>query len=70
MYAIGPFSGNLTDLAGNTTYHFRAKAVGDGTAYGDDVTFATCIPGDADGDGDVDVFDWVRLRRILMGLEP
>ena len=23
---------------------------------------------DADTDGDVDVFDWVRVRRILMGL--
>ncbi|MGB2853539.1 MAG: CARDB domain-containing protein, partial [Dehalococcoidia bacterium] len=27
-------------------------------------------PGDADMDGDVDVFDWVRVRRILMGLDP
>jgi hypothetical protein len=23
---------------------------------------------DADNDGDVDVFDWVKVRRILMGL--
>ena len=70
MDVTGYFSGNLTSLASNTTYHFRAKAVGDGIAYGDDVTFTTCIPGDADMDGDVDVFDWVRLRSILMGLEP
>jgi len=27
------------------------------------------IPGDADGDGDVDVFDWVNVRRILEGLD-
>jgi len=33
-----------------TTYHFRAKAVGDGTVYGSDMTFATAGPG-SDGDG-------------------
>ena len=26
-------------------------------------------PGDADWDGDVDVFDWVKVRRILEGLD-
>lgn len=31
----------LTGLQPSTTYHFRAKAVGDGTAYGSDLTFAT-----------------------------
>jgi hypothetical protein len=41
MSAIGPFSDNLSSLAPGTTYHFRAKAVGDGTAYGDDMTFTT-----------------------------
>jgi hypothetical protein len=40
--AIGTFSANLTGLSANTTYHFRAKAVGDGSAvYGDDMTFTT-----------------------------
>ena len=27
-------------------------------------------PGDADMDNDVDVFDWVKVRRILEGLDP
>jgi len=40
--AIGIFSANLTGLTAHTTYHFRAKAVGDGSAvYGDDMTFTT-----------------------------
>jgi hypothetical protein len=40
--AIGIFGANLTGLSANTTYHFKAKAVGDGSAvYGDDMTFTT-----------------------------
>ena len=27
------------------------------------------VLGDADGDGDVDVFDWVKVRRIVMGFD-
>ncbi|MDM7998892.1 MAG: carboxypeptidase regulatory-like domain-containing protein [Dehalococcoidia bacterium] len=42
LTAAGAFTANLTDLTANTTYHFRAKAVGDGApAYGEDVTFTT-----------------------------
>jgi hypothetical protein len=41
MSATGSFSDNLTGLTAKTTYHFRAKAVGDTTAYGDDATFTT-----------------------------
>ena len=37
----GPFSYALSDLAPATTYHFRARAEGDGTAYGNDLTFTT-----------------------------
>lgn len=39
----GYYSVNLTDLDPNTTYHYRAKAVGTdcGTIYGDDMTFTT-----------------------------
>jgi phosphodiesterase/alkaline phosphatase D-like protein len=37
----GSFSFPLADLAPNTTYHFRAKVVGDGTNYGIDMTFTT-----------------------------
>ena len=41
MYGTGSFSRNLTGLAAGTTYHFRAKAVGDGTGYGGDQQFTT-----------------------------
>ena len=37
----GNFSAILANLTPNTTYHFRAKAVGDGTNYGVDMIFAT-----------------------------
>jgi phosphodiesterase/alkaline phosphatase D-like protein len=37
----GSFSFVLADLDPNTTYHFRAKVVGDGTNYGIDLTFTT-----------------------------
>ena len=40
--ATGAFSANLTGLTANTTYHFRAKAVGHGAAlYGMDMIFST-----------------------------
>jgi len=38
---VGLFSDNLTGLTAKTTYHFRAKAVGQGTVYGYDMTFTT-----------------------------
>ncbi len=42
MSATGQFSAELTGLAGGTTYHFRAKATGNGmTAFGQGVTFVT-----------------------------
>lgn len=37
----GGFSADLSGLTGDTTYHFRARAVGDDTAYGSDMTFVT-----------------------------
>jgi len=40
-WGTGSFSANLSSLLSDTTYHFRAKAVGDGTSYGDDMTFTT-----------------------------
>ena len=39
--ATGSFNASLTGLSPNTTYHFRAKAVGDGVAYGADMMFTT-----------------------------
>jgi len=37
----GAFSFELTGLQPDTTYHFRAKAVGDGTDYGSAQSFKT-----------------------------
>jgi len=41
MPTTGPFSFSLPSLSPDTTYHFIAKAVGDGTSYGDDRSFTT-----------------------------
>ena len=38
---LASFTGNITGLNPNTTYHYRAKAVGNGTVYGDDQQFFT-----------------------------
>jgi hypothetical protein len=43
LNAPGAFSGNITGLNPNTTYHFRARAIGDGTSYGNGTTFI--VPG-------------------------
>jgi hypothetical protein len=39
--ATGSFDARLTGLSPNITFHFRAKAIGDGVAYGADMTFTT-----------------------------
>ncbi|MEK7353992.1 MAG: kelch repeat-containing protein, partial [Chloroflexota bacterium] len=39
--ATGPFNVNLIGLSANTTYYFRAKAVGDGVSYGVEKSFTT-----------------------------
>lgn len=41
MTSTGSFSFSLSGLSDDTTYHFRAKAVGHGTSYGVDRSFAT-----------------------------
>ncbi len=42
--ATGIFSANITSLIPTTTYHFRAKAAGDGTATGADMILTTLSP--------------------------
>ncbi|MBN2097978.1 MAG: leucine-rich repeat domain-containing protein [Dehalococcoidia bacterium] len=40
LTSSGSFSAVIDGLTPETTYHFRAKAIGYGTVYGDDMTFA------------------------------
>jgi phosphodiesterase/alkaline phosphatase D-like protein len=40
----GGFSFALSGLSPQTTYHFRARAVGDSTVYGPDIAFTTATP--------------------------
>ena len=51
MSSTGPYHFSLTGLSPDTAYHFRAKAVGDGTTYGEDLTFTT---ENVSSDGDID----------------
>jgi len=51
MASTGSFSAPLSSLSPGTTYHFRAKAVGQGTSYGTDITFTTGTPPPAGGGG-------------------
>jgi len=44
MGATGAFNFYLTPLTPDTTYYFRAKAVGDSTTYGTEKSFTTLIP--------------------------
>jgi hypothetical protein len=44
MTSTGSFGAPLSGLSPSTTYHFQAKAVGEGTGYGTDRTFTTGTP--------------------------
>jgi len=62
---MGTFSANLTGLSANTTYHFRAKAVGAGSAaYGDDMSFTTTA---RSGDG-MPSWAWVLAGLVVVGV--
>ena len=41
MFSTGAFGFALGGISPETTYHFRAKAIGEGTAHGVDMTFTT-----------------------------
>ena len=43
MTATGPFSAAISGLVPGNTYHFRAKAAGNGTGFGDDVAFVAQV---------------------------
>ncbi|MFC2020084.1 6-bladed beta-propeller [Chloroflexota bacterium] len=72
MTSTGAFNGTIDNLIPQTIYHFRAKAVGDGTVYGEDATFGTSaatVPGDANGDGEVNALDITKTERLVAGLD-
>ena len=71
MSSTGAFSAAFSGLSPGTTYHFRAKAVGDGTAYGDDMTLATVsdtIPTVSTDDASSITTYSATLNGILRGL--
>lgn len=41
MISPGTFTSIVENLTSNTTYHFRAKAMGNDYGYGEDMTFTT-----------------------------
>ena len=76
MNVTGLFTWVADGLAGGTRYYFRAKAMGDGTSYGEEKTFfkpvsiTPVVPfGDANGDGLVNALDITKIERIIVGLD-
>lgn len=68
----GTYYHDLGSLTPGTIYYYKAKAVGDGTAYGTEKTFLTvdsAVPADVNGDGIVNVADITFLERTIVGLE-
>ena len=48
------FNASISGLSKGVTYYFRAKAVGDATGYGEELSFTTLTVTDSDGDGILD----------------
>jgi hypothetical protein len=66
MAVTGAFNASLSGLTSNTLYHYRAKAVGDGTAYGTDMTFTTQASSpdwDVNQDAAVNVLDMISVGQ-------
>lgn len=71
MTSPGPFSFRVYGLALKTVYHFRSKAVGDGTAYGEDKTFQTPLNRyDVNDDWAVNVLDLISVVQHLNEENP
>ena len=64
-YVLGDTTGQPSAIGLSESANYR---LGSGYWYGISVT--TCIPGDANGDGVVNVLDLVKVKRIILGLDP
>ncbi|MFC2019413.1 SMP-30/gluconolactonase/LRE family protein [Chloroflexota bacterium] len=81
MTSTGAFSATIENLIPQSNYHFRAKAVGDDTVYGEDATFGPAEPpppqppppepivGDANEDGELNALDITKIERLVAGLD-
>jgi Tol biopolymer transport system component len=74
MSSTGSFSFSLTDLDPGTTYYFHSKAFRQGTSYSQETSFTTnylaSIPGDANGNGVVDMADVIYVEKAILGSVP
>ncbi|MBI4286474.1 MAG: leucine-rich repeat domain-containing protein [Chloroflexi bacterium] len=74
LTVAGTFSFDVTGLKAHTTYYYRTKAVGVGTAYtvyGEEKSFiTTALAGDANDDGVVNAQDITAVERIIGHLDP
>jgi hypothetical protein len=68
--STGTFYYNLTNLAPNQTYYFRAKASGHGTSYGEEKSFTTAplLPGVTTNDATDKTSSSARLNGNLTSL--
>ena len=64
-YVLGDTVGQSSAIGLSQSTSYR---LGSGYWYGIPVT--ECIPGDANEDGVVDVLDLVKVKRIILGLDP
>ncbi|MBN2239050.1 MAG: Ig-like domain-containing protein [Dehalococcoidales bacterium] len=75
MTGPGLFEALIEELTANTTYYYRAKAVGNTVDYGGEMSFTTLagqqqpLRGDVNGDGAVNILDMTRVARIILGYE-
>lgn len=66
----GSFTASLTGLTGNTTYYFSAYATnGEGTAYGDTLSFTTLPAASSFSCGGTVAFDDYTYRTVQIGAQ-
>ncbi len=61
MGTTAPFQTIITGLTTGTTYYFRAKAVGTGTTYGNEVSFTAGRPGLSSNTSSVSTGDAINM---------